>query len=78
MTLKQIVESNISYVVNSGYTVETTTYSTVSIDNGVDEESWFLQGDEADNFIDEADKLYNETDLSIEDIFLHLAYKYIG
>ena len=38
----------------------------------------FLQGDEAYNFIDEADKLYNSlNDVTMDEVYLHLCKPYV-
>ena len=61
---------NGKYTIPYGYNVEINTgLSYVSIEdaNGNEEESYFLQGDEADNLIDEINQYYNSNDVSAEE-----------
>jgi len=80
-TLVQIIENNAQYVRDSGYQVEINrSMETVSIqhDTPYDEMSVFLQGHEADNFINEADTLWNDAQhVSLDDCLCSVAKQYI-
>lgn len=77
MTLSQVILANAAYVERSGVTIECdTAYSTVSI-KSADGEA-FLQGQEADEFNNEVERLYNEAgDVSMDDVRAHKAYDYL-
>ena len=76
----KIIRRNIEEVENSGITVQAdNAYSTVSIEAD-GSEGIFLQGHEADAFIEEAKALYNNEalDLNMDEALLATAYPYIG
>ena len=80
MELALILINQAEYVTNSGFTVKTNSaYSTVAIDHELDKEDGiFLQGEEADLFIEEAIKLWQEVcTLGIDTCELSLAKPYI-
>lgn len=65
MELTEILNQQADYTRNSNYTVEASRiFSWVAIDcqdkGAEDHESVFLQGEEAEMFMDEADRLYDE------------------
>ncbi len=79
-TLSEIVAFNASYVRKSGFSVSICRrLDTVSIDSYANpEEEIFLQGDDARQFIAEADALYAELPLmSFDTINCHLAKPYV-
>ncbi len=73
-----IYRQQIRYVEKSNVTVEVQrNYSTVAIDDA-DGEGVFLQGCEADEFIDAADALFESTgELSLAEAYKVQAYPYI-
>ena len=79
MTLLEIYRSHAEYVLNSGYRVVVDTrLDTVWITNGVEEQSWFLQGQDASEFIAEAERIWAELQhITRVDMYLALAKPYI-
>jgi hypothetical protein len=77
MTLSQIILANAAYVGRSNVTVTcNSSQSTVSIQSADGEA--FLQGQEADEFNDEVERLYNEAgDVTMDDCRAHVAYDYV-
>lgn len=76
--MKKIIEANAKYVRDS--LVEVTynsSHSWVVARDENDETVFFLDGYQADEFIDEAKKLYNENDVSMDDVVHHLAKQYL-
>lgn len=66
MELKNILEQQAEYVRLSGFTVKTdSAYCTVAMDNEKTGEGWFLQGEEAEAFIDEAEALWNNPESQV-------------
>ena len=79
MELTDIIEHGAEYTQNSGFTVEVNaSYSWVTIKNEDTREDLFLQGDEADDFIKKADKLWETTGvINYDTICLYLAEPYL-
>lgn len=73
-TLIEIIRADAAWVERSGVTIECdSAYSTVAIGDDI-----FMQGDEADAFNDEAERLWNETqETTMEECRAHLARQYI-
>jgi hypothetical protein len=73
-SLKEIIEFDSKYIADTEVTVDER-FPTVSIGG---EEGVFLDGDEAENFVGEAKKLYQEVgDVILEDCYRHLAKPYV-
>jgi hypothetical protein len=80
MGLKEILESAAEYTKNSGFSVNVDELlPTVDIEGEDEDEQFFMQEHEAQQFIDEAEELYNNSDseLDIETIYYALAQPYI-
>ncbi len=79
ITIKEIVLNNAEFVKNSGYSVNANqSMETVSIEHNEDSESdVFLQGHEASDFINEAQKTYEEADVTFDEALLHHAKPFI-
>lgn len=72
VTLTEIIRSNAAYAGDIAIECNTA-FSTVAIGDDI-----FLQGQEADEFNDEAERLWNETgDTTIEECRAHVAKPYI-
>jgi len=78
MTLTEIYEENAAYVRRSGFTVKVDTlHSTVAIEDA-DGEGFFLQGDEAGDYINEFEAVWNEAgDLGYIEAYYGHAKQYI-
>jgi hypothetical protein len=73
-TLKEIIEYDAKYVGDVEIVVKTG-LPTVSIGG---EDGVFLQGHDAEVFVDEANRLYKEVgDVTLEDCYAHLAKPYV-
>ena len=75
--IKEIIENLAAYTRNSGFTVDVNnSLSTVSIANN-EGEGFFLQGHEAQEFIDDCKQLAETHDINVETVFLSTAKNYI-
>ena len=83
MELADILEQQADFTRKSNYTVEASRiFSWVAIDcqdeGAEDHESVFLQGEEAENFMDETDRLYDEVGtLNYETVAYATAAQYV-
>lgn len=78
-TLKEILEANERYVLDSGFTVNADkSMQWVSIEGMEEGQEIFMQGDEASEYIEEAERLWNELgDVGQETCLYSLAKEYI-
>ena len=75
--MKEIIKTLANYTRKSGFTVTVNSaFSTVAIED-IAGEGFFLQGHEADKFIDEAREMAAEHDIPEEDLFYSSAASYI-
>lgn len=79
MTLEEIVQSRVQFTRNSKVTVKINrSLSWVDIVEDGHDEGVFMQGDEADTFINELDKLSEQLpDVDSETLELSMAYDYL-
>lgn len=80
MNLSDIIRQNVEFVSNSQVSVKVDrSMSQVVISSDTDEDEYVaLQGHDADNFIEEADKLFEQVgDVSLQECYEHLAYDYL-
>ena len=79
MDLIKIIEQGARTTRASGFTVDVdSAYSWITIKNEDTHEGVFLQGDEAESFIIDADNLYNKTGTLTYDVICeYLAEKYM-
>ena len=76
-TIQQIIAADAEFMINSGIDVNINTSNCwVEIDDG-ENEPIFLQGDEAEKFISEAEEIWDVAGtVTIEEVRLHLARPY--
>lgn len=75
--MKHIIQTLANYTRKSGFTVTVNSaFSTVAIED-VAGEGFFLQGEEADKYIDEAREMAAQHDMPDEDLYYSSAASYI-
>lgn len=76
--MKRFIEENAKYVRDSLVKVTyNSAYGWVSAKDEEHETVFFLQGNEADEYIEDARKLYAENNVYMDDVIHHLAKKYL-
>jgi len=73
-TLTEIINANAKFVKNSGFSLTVDVpHSWVSLSAGTQESLVFLQNEEAENVLEEANNLYHETgDTLLDDCIMHV------
>ena len=75
--MTQVQKQMVDYTTNSATVIVIRRFPTVEIKDKHSSASVFLQGDDAVNFVDEADRLYDSGDMSMAEAYALAAYPYV-